>query len=38
MRQGTFIKLTTTEFDESKFYQYGIYRVNIINDGKENTR
>ena len=38
MKQGTFIKLTTTEFDESKFYQYGIYRVNIINDGKENTR
>ena len=38
IRQGTFIKLTAAEFNDAKFYQYGIYRVNIHNDGKENTR
>ena len=38
IKQGTFMKLTKEYFDELKFYQYGIYRVQIDNDGHENTR
>ncbi len=38
IKQGTFMKLTKTEFDELKYYQYGIYRVQIDNDGQPNTR
>ena len=38
IKQGTFYKLTQAEFDDLKFYQYGIYRVQIDNDGKPNTR
>ena len=38
IRQGTFLKLSAAEFNDAKFYQYGIYRVNIHNDGTENTR
>jgi len=38
IKQGTFMKLTRAEFYEAKFYKYGIYRVEIENDGKPNTR
>ena len=38
IKQGTFQKLTTQEFDDAKFFQYGIYRVIIKNNGEENTR
>jgi hypothetical protein len=32
------MKLTRAEFYEAKFYRYGIYRVEIENDGNPNTR
>ena len=38
IKQGTFMKITKAEFNELKYYQYGIYRVQIDNDGSINTR
>ena len=38
IKQGTFTNLTSAEFYDAKFYKYGIYRVEIENDGKPNTR
>lgn len=36
IKSGTFMKITKAEFDELKYYQYGIYRVEIVNN--QNTR
>lgn len=36
IKSGTFMKITKTDFDALKYYQYGIYRAEIVNNG--NTR
>lgn len=38
IKRGTFFKMTQEEFDDLKFYQYGIYHIQIDNDEQPNTR
>jgi len=37
IKSGTFMKITKAEFDELKYYQYGIYRVEIVNNHTRKT-